>query len=96
MEASMIELSARTIQYEVRTRAQRRAAIASIAKQLKRVRDAEMESICNIPGNFANNYSCFLGEAAIETIDRAIEYISVAYNEEKSRKMNQLCDDVPF
>jgi hypothetical protein len=92
----MIEINVRAIKYAVRTRAQRRAALSSIIKQLHRIRDAELECLCNSPANFSLSFNCHVGENAIEAIDCAIDSLDNAYYEAKHSVINRNMNFVPF
>jgi hypothetical protein len=96
MEIPMIELSARRINYTVRTRAQRRVALASIIGQLKRIRDAEMDSLINVPSNLSFTWNYHVGETAIHTIDMVIDSLDRVYGNEKSVTKGQNPRYIPF
>lgn len=75
----MIDLKVKAITLNVRTRAQRRAAVASVARQLGQIRDAENKCLKRTPDNFAFSANYCLGENAVASIDDALNALGEAY-----------------
>ena len=75
----MVEIKARAITYAVRTRAQRRSALADIARQLARVREAEARCLRGTPANLSDTRSHHEGEMAANAIGRAMDLAANAY-----------------
>jgi len=90
----MIALNVRSINYNVRTRAQRRAALASIVKILTRIRDAEIECLTNNPVGYT--ISQYIGENAVEHVDYAIDYLAGAYDYDRHITEALSADSMPF
>jgi uncharacterized hydantoinase/oxoprolinase family protein len=97
----MVELKVKNIVLSVRTRAQRRAAIASVAKQLEQIRDAEEKCLKSAPQNFACGFSYCLGQYAVDAIGAAINFLDEAYGAERQQglafaKHDFSLGDLPF
>jgi hypothetical protein len=71
----MIELNVRAFNFVVNTRAQRRAALAMIVKQLDMIRDAEIKCLENMPLNFRLSTKHNNGIAFVEMIKFGIDYL---------------------
>jgi len=78
----MIDLKVRTINYDVHTRAKRRAALSSISRQLKMIREAEIKCLSDDPEDPSRPDFRLLGENAVEAMDWAIDCLSYAYKKE--------------
>ena len=87
----MLILNVKSLKFAVRTRAQRRSAVAAIARQLILIREAEINCLHNTPYNFLRSNDCHIGEDAIESIDSAVNSLNEAYGYKKKP-----VDDIPF
>ena len=80
----MIQLNVKSIKLDVRTRAQRRSALASVMKQLSTIRDAEIQCLENRPVSFCCTRDHRIGFATVESIEWAIDYLGHCYKDDKS------------
>jgi hypothetical protein len=85
----MFELKVKSINLAVRTRAQRRAAIGVVARQLEQIRDAETKCLDNTPISFSFTSSYCLGEMAVGAINEALDSLNGLYSL-KSRSSDYL------
>ena len=77
----MIALNVKTIKYAAHTRMQLRNALESIVKQLAMIRDAEIKSLESRPLNLRNSIDHYIGVAAVESIEFAIDSLMRSYKE---------------
>ena len=80
----MIALNVKAIKYAAHTRMQRRNALGSIVKQLAMIRDAEIKSLESRPLNLRNSIDHYIGVAAVESIEFAIDSLERSYKEANS------------
>jgi hypothetical protein len=96
----MVELKVKNIALSVRTRTQRRAAIALVARQLEQIRAAEEKCLKSAPQNFAYGLSYCLGKHAIDVISDAINFLKGAYGAQRQglpcAEQNFSLGDLPF
>jgi hypothetical protein len=87
----MVDLKVKSIKLAVRTRAQRRAAVVSVVRQLEQIRDAEATCLGNVPGSFAFTLNYCLGQKAVQEINDALFSLNGVY-----RAAGRAYDDLPF
>ena len=75
----MIELKVKSVKFNIRTRAQRKAAVAFIMRQLKLIREAEIGCLANTPSNLSSTINYWLGESAVENINCALDFLNDVY-----------------
>jgi hypothetical protein len=94
----MLELNVKTVRPTVKTRTQRRNAIAAIVRMLIDIRAAELKCLENVPRNFSFSYSSHMGENAVESIDTALEFLTAAYDSDSCRGKGKypISYDVPL
>jgi ribosomal protein S8E len=94
----MIELNVRTINFAVQTRAQRRASLDVIIRQLARIREAEIEKIYNMPTSLSFTKNSRIGKNAIEAIESAMHSLVEAYCSAEDNEYTQMSmsDYIPF
>jgi len=88
----MIEINIKSINFAVRTRAQRKVALAIITRQLARIREAEINCLCNMPHNLCMGRNYFIGENAVGAFDTALDYLLDAYDDDRKKQLS----DIPF
>lgn len=61
------------------TRRERRSAVRSMLACLKAIRDAEQNSLGNVPESFQNSVPYEIGEHAVEILDDIIDLMADIY-----------------
>ena len=92
----MIELNVKSIKFAVRTRAQRRSALASIIKHLNQILEAENNCLSKYPGNLTLSVNYHKREDAVDAINWAINFLTDAYGNGSCIKAKHYEDDLPF
>lgn len=77
----MIELKVKSLKFPARTRAQRKAAVAIIIRQLMQIREAEIGCLLNMPCNLSASSNYYSGESAVESLSHALDFLSDAYTQ---------------
>ena len=97
----MFELKVKYVKPIVRTRTQRKAAVASVIRQLDEIRNAESKCLDNTPDNFLECERYYIGCNAVESINIALDFLADVYGSDKHSIIHyhpeeHSFDEVPF